>query len=242
MPYPYFWPSGLLGSSGLRLLERTNFGTRAPFENPRLIHCGRRHRLDVGRHVYNHRTIGLERALDRGSELCGLFHSDPERTNVLGDAGEVDHPVGPQLACLLGLLTSVGAVEAALGLVSAGVVIDDGHRVDFPADRGLYFADVIPEAGVSCEDDDGPVGASAFRTEARGKSPPEVSGAAYVALGRRAQVIESAHPHPRVAGVHDDDGIIRHVLGELAAYAFGPYRNGVGPEHRLVFRIPFVAD
>src|SRR5262250_1737573 len=152
--------------------------TRA-FENPRLIHCGRRHRLNVGRHVHNDRTIGLERALERGRDLCGLFHSDPERTNVLGDAGEVDHPVGPQLACLLRLLTSIGAVEAALGLVSAGVVIDDDHRVDLPADRGLDFADVIPEAGVSCEDDDGPIRASAFRTEARGKSPTEVSGAAY---------------------------------------------------------------
>src|SRR5215510_85742 len=220
----------------------TRILVHAPFENPRLIHCGRRYRLDVGRHVHNDRTIGLERALDRRSDLCGLFHSDPERTNVLGEAGEVDHPVGPQLACLLGLLTSIGAVEAALGLVSTGVVIDDDHLVDLPADRGLDFADVIPEAGVSCEDDDGSIGANAFRTETRGKSPAEVSGAAYVALGRRAQVIEAAHPHPRVAGVHDDDGIIRQVLGELGAYAFGPYRNGVGPEHRLVFRIPFVAD
>src|SRR5262249_36776288 len=97
-------------------------------------------------------------------------------------------------------------------------------------------------ASVSCEDDDGPVGASALRAETRGKSPAEVSGAAYVALGRRAQVVESAHPHPRMAGVHDDDGIIRQVLGEFAAYAFGPYRNGVRPEHRLVFRIPLLAD
>src|SRR5262249_59212818 len=148
----------------------------------RLSHRGRRQRLDVGRYVHNHGTIGLECALDRRSELCGLFHSDTERTNVLGDAGEVDHPVGPQLAGLLGLLTSIGAVEAALGLVSTGVVIDDDDRVDVPADRGLDFADVIPEAGISCEDDDGPVGASALRAEARGKSPAEVSGAAYVAL------------------------------------------------------------
>src|SRR5262249_51840514 len=195
----------------------------APFENPRLIHCGRRPHPGGGRRVHNDRTIGLERALDRRSDLCGLFHSDPERTNVLGDAREVDHPVGPQLACLLGLLTSIGAVEAALGLVSAGVVIDDDHRVDLPADSGFDFADVIPEASVSREDDDRPVGASALRAEARWKSPAEVSGASYVVLGRRAQVVESAHPHPRVASVHDDDGIIRQVPGELAAYAFGPY-------------------
>src|SRR5262245_3423662 len=224
------------------LLKRTNFGTRVPFKNPRLIHCGRRYRLNVGHHVHNDRTIGLERALERLSDLCGLFNSDPERTNVLGDAGEVDHSVGPQLACLLRLLTSIGAVEAALGLISAGVVIDDGHRVDLPADRGLDFADVIPEASISGEDDDGPVGASALRAETRGKSPAEVSGAAYVALARHAQVVESTHPHPRVAGVYDDDGIIRQVLGELAAHAFGPYRNGVGLHHRLVFRIPLLAD
>src|SRR4029453_15200604 len=193
------------------MLERTSFGTRAPFENPRLIHRGRRQRLDVGRYVHNHGTIGLERALDSRSELCRLFHSDPERTNVLGDAGEVDHPVGPTLRGLLPLLTSIGPVEAALGLVSAGVVIDDGHRVDLPADRGLDFADVIPEASVSCEDADGAVGARGFRTDARGKSPAEVSGAAYVALGRRAQVIESAHPHPRGAGVHADSPITRNA-------------------------------
>src|SRR5262245_1816376 len=175
----------------------------APFENPRLIHCGRRHRLDVGRHVHNDRTIGLERALDRRSDLCGLFYSDPERTNVLGDAREVDHPVGPQLACLLGLLTSIGAVEAALGLVSAAVVIDGAHRVGLPAASGFDLADVIPEASASRKDDDGPVGARALSAEARGNSPAEVSDAAYVALGRRAQVIESAQPHPRVAGVLD---------------------------------------
>src|SRR4029453_2090582 len=100
---------------------------------------------DVGRYVHNHGTIGLERALDRRSELCGLFHSDPERTDVLGHAGEVDHPLGPQLACLLRLLTSIGPVEAALGLVSAGIVIDDGHRVALPAAPGAALPHVIHE-------------------------------------------------------------------------------------------------
>src|SRR5262245_27078226 len=53
-----------------------------PQTSSTLSHRGRRQRLDIGRYVHNHGTIGLERALNRRSELCGLFHSDSERTTV----------------------------------------------------------------------------------------------------------------------------------------------------------------
>src|SRR5439155_5039935 len=98
----------------------------------------------------------------RRRELARFLDADAERSDLLGNAREVDRPVGPELARLLGLLPAVDAVEAALGLIAARVVVHDGDRVDLPAHRGLDLADVVPETRVAGKHDDGPLRCPAF--------------------------------------------------------------------------------
>src|SRR5262245_55934337 len=103
-----------------------------------------------------------------------MLDPDAERAHVLRNAREIDLVESPQLARLLGLLAAVDAIEPAFALVAAAVVVDHRHRVDLPAHRGLDVTDVIPEAGVTRERDDRPLGRTAFRPEARGKRPAEM--------------------------------------------------------------------
>src|SRR5262249_55328386 len=148
-----------------------------------------------------------------------ILDTNTECTHILGQSGEIHLVVRPQFARLRGLLTAIGTVEAALGLVAAAVVVDDGDGRNIPAHSGLYFADVIPEAGVAGENDDGPLRTRGFRPDAGGKCPAQVPGAAHVALRRCAQIVHAAHPHSGVAGVNHDDGVVGHVLAQLAADA-----------------------
>src|SRR6185436_10133396 len=125
--------------------------------------------------------VGRERLRQRGGKRVRALHAKPERSDVLGDACEVYFAIGPQLARLLGLLAAIGAVEAALGLITAAVVVDDRDAVDTPAYRRLDFADVIPESGVAGEYDHRPLRARAFRAHAGGKCPAQMAGAPHVA-------------------------------------------------------------
>src|SRR3989442_4436486 len=127
--------------------------------------------------------MGFERAHDRRRELARFLHPDAERADLLGNAREVDRPVGPELARLLRLLPAVDAVEAALGLIAARVVVHDGDRVDLPSDRRFDFADVVPQAGVAGKHDDGPLWSPALRSESRRERPAEMPRAPHVALG-----------------------------------------------------------
>src|SRR4029077_15608343 len=109
----------------------------------------RRQRVDVGHDIDDHRAVGLKSLLDGGTEVAGLLDPDPDRAHVFGDAGEIDLAEGPHLPRLLGLGAAIDAVEPALRLVAAGVVVDHGHGVDAPARRGFNFGDVVPEPGVA---------------------------------------------------------------------------------------------
>src|SRR5262249_61689911 len=101
-----------------------------------------------------------------------------------GDAGEFPFGLGPKFGGLLGLLAAVDAVEAALRLVAARIVVDHGDRVDTPAHRRLQLADVVPEAGIASEHDDRPLGRAALGAEPGRERPAQVAGAAQVALLR----------------------------------------------------------
>src|SRR5207245_10658586 len=100
--------------------------------------------LDVGSDVDDGRAVRREGALERGCEVGGPFHADAEGADLLGDAAEVDHPVGPHLARLLRLPAAVGAVETRLGLIDAAVVVNHNHGVDAPAGRSLQIAHLVP--------------------------------------------------------------------------------------------------
>src|SRR5262249_31388686 len=142
----------------------------------------------------------------------------------------------------LGLLAAIDAVEAALGLVAAGVVVDHRDAVDAPAHRGLHFADVVPEAGVTSEHHDRTLRGAALGAEAGRERPAQMPGAAHVALLRRAQIVHAAHPHAGMAGVGHHDGVVGHVLAQFGADALGPDRHRVGGEERRIFLAPFLAD
>src|SRR5262245_34036428 len=103
--------------------------------------------------------------LDGGADVGGLLDPYAERAHVLGDAREADLAEGPHLQCLFRLLAAIDAVEAALRLVAARVVVDYRHRVDAPARRGLDLGDVIPEPGVAGERHHWPLRAGALGAE-----------------------------------------------------------------------------
>src|SRR5262249_15751204 len=63
---------------------------------------------------------------------------------------------GPLFPRLLGWRPAIDAIEAALGLVAARIVIDHRDGVDAPARGGLDLGDVVPETGVARERDDRP--------------------------------------------------------------------------------------
>src|SRR6478735_7869318 len=117
----------------------------------RSAHRQWRERLDVGDHIDDNGAVSLKRAFERTGELARLVDADAYGTHVFGEAGKVYSVEGPQPAAFSGLLAAIGAVEAALRLVSSGVVVDHRHRVDVPPYRGLKLADVIPEAGIASE-------------------------------------------------------------------------------------------
>ena len=116
------------------------------------------------------------------AEAC--FDADAERAHVLGDAGEIRLAEGPQFARFVGLLAAIDAIEAALRLIAAAVIVDHGHRIDIPARRGLDLGDVIPEAGIAGERHHRPLRRRAFGAEPRRKRPAEMTGAAHIALPR----------------------------------------------------------
>ena len=69
-----------------------------------------------------------------------------------------------------------------------------------------------------------------------------MAGAAHIALTRLRQVEHTAHPHSGVAGVDDDDGVIRHKPGQLVTKPLRPHRRRVGKKRRPIFLPPFAAD
>jgi hypothetical protein len=102
----------------------------------------------------------FRRALERRADVGRLLDADAQRPDVLGDLGEVLLRVGPELLAALGLLAAVHAVEAALRLVAARIVVDEGDGVALPARRGLELDDVISEARVAGEGDHGALGST----------------------------------------------------------------------------------
>src|SRR5262249_23107562 len=134
-------------------------GARAALTNlqPALYHRQWRQRVDVGEDVDHHRPVRLERLRERARDLARLLDADAYRAHVLGKAREVHLVEGPQRAAALGLLAAIDAVEAALRLVAAAVVVHDRDRIDLPAHGGLDLGDVIPEASVARERNDRPL-------------------------------------------------------------------------------------
>src|SRR5262249_46815621 len=175
-------------------------------------------------------------------ESRGFFDTDAERAHVLSDAGKINLAEGPQFARLLGLLAAIDAIEAALRLIAAGIVVDHRHGVDVPACRRLDFCDVIPEASIARESHDRPFGTSAFGAETGRKSPTQMPGTANIALPRRSEIEHPAHPHPGMAGIDDDDRIIGNMPGELAAKSLRPHRHCIRGERGLIFVAPLSAD
>src|SRR5262249_56034908 len=114
--------------------------------------------------------------------------------------GEVTLGEGHDLEVLVRLCAAVNAVELALRLVAARIVVDDRDRVDAPAHRRLDLADVIPEARVSSEHHHRTLRRAAFRPEPGRKCPAEMAGAPDVILARPGSIVHSPHPHPPPPG------------------------------------------
>src|SRR5262249_31882782 len=79
-----------------------------------------------------------------------------------GEPGEVALGEGPLFPRVLGLRPAIDAVEAALRLVAARIVVDHRDGVDAPARGGLDLGDVVPETRVAREGDHRPIGTCAF--------------------------------------------------------------------------------
>src|SRR6266567_8735606 len=136
-----------------------------PYSNA-LSHRLWRQGANVRDHIDHHRAVCGDRFCQGRGKLARLLHTDAHRAHVLGDLGEVHVRVGPQLARLLGLRAAIGAVEAALTLIAAAVVIDDRHAVELPAHRGLDLADVVPKTRIAGEHHDRPLRAGRLRADA----------------------------------------------------------------------------
>ena len=163
-----------------------------------------------------------------GAKSAAFSTRMPTAPISLAMRAKFDLGEGPELARLIGRVAAIGAVEAALGLVAAVVVVDDGDGVDAPAHRRLDLGDVVPEAGIAGEGHDRPVGRRAFGAEPRRKRPAQMPGAADIALAGAAQIIEPAHPHAGMAGIDDGDRVVGHEAAQFAADALGPDRPRVG--------------
>src|ERR1041385_5517432 len=96
----------------------------------RLSDRGRRQHLDIGRDVEDNRPIQGQGFAEGRREVGRLLDPDSDRADILGDPGEIDLGVRPQLARLVGWIAAIDAVESALGLVAAAVVVDHGDGVD----------------------------------------------------------------------------------------------------------------
>src|SRR5262249_43512988 len=68
---------------------------------------------------------------------------------------------------------AIDAVDPALRLVAARIVVDHRHGVDAPAGGGLDLGDVVPETRVAREGDHRPIGTCAFCAEACRERPAE---------------------------------------------------------------------
>src|SRR5262249_20254738 len=157
-----------------------------------------------------------------------LLDPNSDCTHLLGDAREVDLAEGPHFPRLLGLRPAIDAVEAALRLVAARIVVDHRDGVDAPARGGLDLGDVVPETRVAFEGDHRPVRTMQFCAQACRELPAEVAGAPAITLPRTGEIVHPAHPHAGVAGIDHDHAVIRYVARELGADAFRADGCGVG--------------
>src|SRR6266700_4205287 len=212
-----------------------------PYSNA-LSHRLWRQGANVRDHIDHHRAVCGDRFCERRGKLARLLHPDAHCAHVLGDLGEVHVRVGPQLARLLGLRAAIGAVEAALALIAAAVVVYDRHTVQLPAHRGLDLADVVPEAGIAGEHHDGPLRTRRLGADAGAERKAEMAGGTEVALAGGAQIIHTAHPYAGVAGVDDDDRVVRHVFCKVAAHPRRMDRHLVRIQERVVLRVPLPAN
>src|SRR5215470_924478 len=201
-------------------------------ESRALAHGQRRECVDIRHHVNHGGSIGSQRLSECRRESARVLDPDAERAHVLGNTGEVHLVEGPQSAAALGLGAAIDAVEAALALVAAAIVVNDRDGVDVPAYRGLDLADVIPESGIACECYHRPLRARAFGAEPSREGPAQVAGAAHIALARARQIVHAAHPHASMTGVDHHDRIIGHMLRELAAQPLRTDWHRVGGEQR----------
>src|SRR5579875_546276 len=111
-----------------------------------------------------------------------MLDADAECAHFLRQAGEIRRPVGPQFARFLCLRSAIGAVETALALIAATVVVDDRDRRDVPAHGRLDLGDMIPEARVAGENHDRSFRAGRLGADPRRKGPTEMTGTAYITL------------------------------------------------------------
>src|SRR5262249_18338399 len=144
-----------------------------------------------------------------------------------------------QLARLSGLFAAIGAVKTSLGLIAATVVVYDRDGCEIPPHCRLHLGEVVPESSVARENNDRPLRARGLCSYPSRKRPTKVPGAAHIALCRCAQIVETTHPHSGMAGIDDDDGIVGHMLGQLATDARRMNRHRIRFKHWLVFGAPF---
>src|SRR5664280_1956365 len=203
-----------------------------------LIHRRRRERLDVGYHVNDGRAFRRECLRQRRWELTCSLDPNSKGPDAFGEIREIRFIEGPQFARLFGRSAAVGAVETALRLVAAAIIVDDRDGVDIPANCRFDLGDVIPEPGIAGERHDRAIRTGTLRTEPCRKCPAEMAGAAQVPLIWALEIVHPAHPHSGVTGVDDNDGVVGRMLGELVAQPLWPDRNWIGCQGGLVFFPP----
>ena len=151
-------------------LERMKIGRAA--RHPRLLGD----RVHVGHHVDHHRPLHARSpACQRAGELAGFRHPDADAAEGFRDLGEIDVREAPHLLGAAALLAAIGGVVEPDLLIERGVVVDDDHRVDVVAARGLELGDVIVETAVAGEADHRPVRQRTFHARAPPGSPSRAS-------------------------------------------------------------------
>src|SRR6202034_1161441 len=198
--------------------------------------------IDICNHVDNDRAFHLKGAMNGGCKITRTLDSNASRAHFLRNARKVDRTKGPQLAPSVRLLTAIRPVESRLRLVATAVVVHDDHDVDFPPCGGFELCNVVPKPGVACKDHNGPLGPGAFSTEARRERPSQVSGTPDVALEWSLHVEHATHPHARMAGVYNDDGIVWGLACQIGHKPLGTHRYGVRFQCSAVLLVPLSAD
>ena len=130
------------------------------------------------------------------------------------------------------------ALHVRPALAEARVVVDHQHDRDAAPPRGLQFGQVIIDRAVARPADHLALARRALRTERRRERPAERTGRAQIGLRCAVQLDQRRGPDAGIAGVGDQDAVLRQRAGDLGAQPVGQDRRSIAGEPRCARLAP----